>query len=286
MNYLKQINFFWRLANTKPLSKSEGYLYLYLLNVANQKRQDVISVSREVILEKADLDKSTYYKARARLKELGLIDYKNGVNRLDKCTFTIIQVSDISDSNTKSASDFSDAHSDTDSDTDSDDIYKGSKVFQMSSKVVGDGASTSQKESDFEMKSEKKPLNSSNHAKTVNAVSEKTDSKEQKHLFQDSKYADYQVFKMEFEANELYACYDSRVIHEEMRLASKEKGLMYSDWLITGQKWCIKEKTDKFLIKNIVKNGNSKSNNGLSNLANETLARIQARKQAKNSDNQ
>ena len=80
MNYIKQINAFWRWKELNKISHGEVELYFGLLNCANASNwQSHISIPNRRLISLCGFgDDSALNKARNRLIQSGLIEYKKG----------------------------------------------------------------------------------------------------------------------------------------------------------------------------------------------------------------
>ena len=83
MNYIRQINAFYDVLETNPLSAPAIALWHALHAIANKTGwQNEFSVSVSILGLRAGLDAKAVQRARNKLKEVGLIDWKSrGANR-------------------------------------------------------------------------------------------------------------------------------------------------------------------------------------------------------------
>lgn len=265
-NYPLQMKAFWNLIRDEinaEIKSSAKLLYSLLCDYANSYNQWSVHLYREEILQFCGFSKATYYQARQNLVEAGLIELSNGINGVKKCNFIIKKLyqeeADISsasslekdnlvsqnkDSNQTSASQFKDSSQYHDT-----TITTGIQPPNCNDGIIHHHF----EEKDFT----KKNQNHSKHSTKMRAVSQNKDSDKKTHLFKDSPYYDYTFFESEFLQDEAYVCFSPRLIYEEMKLASEEKGLAYPNWLITARRWAIKDK-EKFSIQNSAKYGNKR----------------------------
>ena len=77
MNYFEELNNFWRLGITSYLTPNANLLYLCLLDMANSRHwPEYIAATSSSLEERTGVEKrDTLYAARARLKQVGLIDF-------------------------------------------------------------------------------------------------------------------------------------------------------------------------------------------------------------------
>ena len=82
MNYLELINQFWAKDMEYHFSDRETALYFYLLNVCNSARwRNPFGLSGSVTMAKFGWGKTSFERARTRLKDAGLIDFRPGIGR-------------------------------------------------------------------------------------------------------------------------------------------------------------------------------------------------------------
>ena len=80
MNYINIIEGFWRMNAYDRFSSSEIILYLYLVHICNQNYWKMpIACKTATLQSELGLNKSTIIRARAKLRERGLIDFTEGV---------------------------------------------------------------------------------------------------------------------------------------------------------------------------------------------------------------
>lgn len=81
MNYLTQINAFYRLLPNNPLSSNAQCLYNYLLNKNNELGWvKEFTVSNMIVCGFTSLSRQALDRARNELKTKGYIDYKKGIS--------------------------------------------------------------------------------------------------------------------------------------------------------------------------------------------------------------
>lgn len=79
MNYIKQLNAYWKRRQLNPLSSGVSDLYMALLNFANMtgwKKQ--FNVPNQMLSATCGVEKSELYRRRQRLISTGLIHYMSG----------------------------------------------------------------------------------------------------------------------------------------------------------------------------------------------------------------
>ena len=82
MNYIELINQFWAKDAEYQFSANETAFYFYLLNMCNSARwRNPFGLSNTVAIAKFGWGKASFVRARNRLKEAGLIDFRAGVGR-------------------------------------------------------------------------------------------------------------------------------------------------------------------------------------------------------------
>lgn len=80
MNYIKQVNTFYRLLPNNPLSSNAQCLYLYLLNKNNEFGwAKEFTIANSIVMGFTSLNISALQRARNELKQKGYIGYKKGV---------------------------------------------------------------------------------------------------------------------------------------------------------------------------------------------------------------
>jgi len=82
MNYIELINQFWAKDAEYHFSDKETALYFYLLKVCNSARwQNPFGLSNHATIAKFGWGKMSFDRARKRLKDAGLIDFRAGLGR-------------------------------------------------------------------------------------------------------------------------------------------------------------------------------------------------------------
>lgn len=82
MNYIELINRFWTIDMEAQFSPVETKLYFALLHIANRLRwKQPLSVPNKRLLAMVGCSQATLIRARQRLNDLHLIDYKKGSTR-------------------------------------------------------------------------------------------------------------------------------------------------------------------------------------------------------------
>jgi hypothetical protein len=105
MNYIKQVNAFYKFLPNNPLSSNAQCLYSYLLNKNSELGWiEEFSVSNMIVCGFTSLSRQALDRARNELKQKGYIDYKKGYSN-QAGTYVIVSFV---------------THNDTQSDTQSD----------------------------------------------------------------------------------------------------------------------------------------------------------------------
>ena len=79
MNYIKQINTFYELLPTNPISANSQVLYFALLNINNRCNwKKDFSVANSTLMSLTSLSMSALQRARNGLIQKGYIEYKKG----------------------------------------------------------------------------------------------------------------------------------------------------------------------------------------------------------------
>jgi hypothetical protein len=101
MNYIDLINQFWRMRRTARFSHSEADLYFYLLNEANGLRwQNPFPHPTKLLCASIGMSEKTLTEARNKLKQKGLIDFKEGSRNATTPVYTLLLLSDLPVKNT------------------------------------------------------------------------------------------------------------------------------------------------------------------------------------------
>lgn len=81
MNYIKQVNTFYKLIQNNPLSSNAQCLYNYLLNKNSELGWvKEFTVSNMIVCGYTGLSRKTLDRVRNELKQKGYIDYKKGIS--------------------------------------------------------------------------------------------------------------------------------------------------------------------------------------------------------------
>ncbi|HHV62349.1 MAG TPA: hypothetical protein GXX51_06895 [Firmicutes bacterium] len=77
MNYFEELNLFWRSGITNYLTPSASLLYLAILDIANERYwPEVVVIPSTLLQGRTGIeDPQTFWKARNRLKQAGLIEF-------------------------------------------------------------------------------------------------------------------------------------------------------------------------------------------------------------------
>lgn len=79
MNYIEMINQFWMIRRSKKITPAQAYLYFGLLQECNERNwENPFEYPNESICARIGISEPTMIDARARLKQLGLIDFESG----------------------------------------------------------------------------------------------------------------------------------------------------------------------------------------------------------------
>ena len=90
-SYVELINEYWNIAREYRFTATEGYLYFYLLSVANKygwKRS--FGLSNRQIMANIDTTKATLIKARATLIKANLIAYEASNSKRETSKYSIV----------------------------------------------------------------------------------------------------------------------------------------------------------------------------------------------------
>lgn len=92
MNYLIQVNTFFELLLSNPLSANAQCLYFNLLNINNRCNwQKEFTVANSTLMGFTNLNKQALYRARNELIQRNLIDFKKGINQNQSGKYQIIE---------------------------------------------------------------------------------------------------------------------------------------------------------------------------------------------------
>lgn len=92
MNYLKQLNTFFELLLSNPLSANAQCLYLNLLNINNKCNWlEEFTTANSTLMGFTNLNKQALYRARNELIQRGLIKFKKGINQNQSGKYKIIE---------------------------------------------------------------------------------------------------------------------------------------------------------------------------------------------------
>ncbi len=81
MNYIKQVNTYYKLLPDNPLSSNAQCLYFYLINKNNELSwKKEFTVANSIVMGYTSLNISSLQRARNELKQKGYIDYKKGIS--------------------------------------------------------------------------------------------------------------------------------------------------------------------------------------------------------------
>lgn len=82
MNYIVLINTFWSLRRSCKISNLQADLYFFLLQESNARNwQNPFHCSNQMICASLGVSEKSVIAARMVLKDLGLIDYENGITK-------------------------------------------------------------------------------------------------------------------------------------------------------------------------------------------------------------
>lgn len=114
MNYIKQVNAFYKFLPNNPLSSNAQCLYSYLLNKNSELGWiEEFSVSNMIVCGFTSLSRQALDRARNELKQKGYIDYKKGYSN-QAGTYVIVSFVTHNDTHDNTQSD---THNDTHNDT-------------------------------------------------------------------------------------------------------------------------------------------------------------------------
>ena len=90
-SYVELINEYWNIAREYRFTATEGYLYFYLLSVANKYGwKHSFGLSNRQIMANIDITKATLIKARATLIKANLIAYEASNSKRETSKYSII----------------------------------------------------------------------------------------------------------------------------------------------------------------------------------------------------
>lgn len=79
MSYIDLINQFWMIRRSRKITPAQAYLYFGLLQECNEREwENPFEYPNESICARIGISEPTMIDARARLKQLGLIDFESG----------------------------------------------------------------------------------------------------------------------------------------------------------------------------------------------------------------
>ena len=93
MNYINIIEGFWKMNAYDRFSSSEIILYLYLVHICNQNYWNMpIACKTATLQSELGLNKSTIIRARAKLRERGLIEFTEGVQNSCSPKYSLLDI--------------------------------------------------------------------------------------------------------------------------------------------------------------------------------------------------
>ena len=93
MNYMKQLNEFWRIQTLEPISSNAKLLYLALLNINNMGNwEKEFKVNNDFLILLSGLNISAFQRARNELEQKGYIKYQKGKKNQSVPKYTIIKL--------------------------------------------------------------------------------------------------------------------------------------------------------------------------------------------------
>lgn len=93
MNYMKQLNEFWRIQTLEPISSNAKLLYLALLNINNMGNwEKEFKVNNDFLILLSGLNISAFQRVRNELEQKGYIKYKKGKKNQSVPKYTIIKL--------------------------------------------------------------------------------------------------------------------------------------------------------------------------------------------------
>lgn len=133
MNYLKQVNTFFELLLTNPLSANAQCLYFNLLNINNRCNwSEEFTTANSTLMGFTNLNKQALYRARNELVQKKLIDFKKGINQSQSGKYKIFEFVTANDTANDTADD---TPNDTPNDTADDTNNKLNKTKQNETKI-------------------------------------------------------------------------------------------------------------------------------------------------------
>ena len=134
MNYLKQINTFFELLLSNPLSANAQCLYFNLLNINNKCNWlEEFTTANSTLMGFTNLNKQALYRARNELIQRNLIEFKKGINQNQSGRYKIIEFVTADNTADDTAHNTAD---DTPDDTADDTNNKLNKTKQKKKKVI------------------------------------------------------------------------------------------------------------------------------------------------------
>ena len=92
MNYIKQVNTFYKLLSNNPLSSNAQCLYFFLLNKNNELGWiKEFTTANSIVMGFTNLNITALQRARNELKQKGYIDYKKGIGN-NAGTYRILEL--------------------------------------------------------------------------------------------------------------------------------------------------------------------------------------------------
>lgn len=92
MNYLKQVNTFFELLLSNPLSANAQCLYFNLLNINNKCNWlEEFTTANSTLMGFTNLNKQALYRARNELIQRNLIEFKKGINQNQSGKYKIVE---------------------------------------------------------------------------------------------------------------------------------------------------------------------------------------------------
>lgn len=93
MNYIKQLNEFWRIQTLEPISSNAKLLYLALLNINNMGNwEKEFKVNNDFLILLSGLNISSFQRARNELEQKEYIKYQKGKKNQSIPKYTIIKL--------------------------------------------------------------------------------------------------------------------------------------------------------------------------------------------------
>jgi hypothetical protein len=97
MNYIELINQFWRIRRSKRITSTQADVYFMLLDECNARGwENPFEFPNTLACAHIGITEPTLIDARARLKQLGLVDFDGGERRAKAPVYTLVYLKNLS----------------------------------------------------------------------------------------------------------------------------------------------------------------------------------------------